>query len=106
MMAGITIRVDPDVLKAKAMLIDSRISSVEKELKDIGERMACLKNDWDGEAGILHRKRFMDLQDEMLRVIGQLKKHPKKLLTMAGLYSATESELQAVAGRLPGHVIR
>lgn len=105
-MKGITIKVEPDALKTKAASIDSRIRTVEKELKAIAERIDASKNDWEGEAGIMHRIKFMALQDEMVRVISRLKKHPENLLTMAGLYSVTESGLQDMTGQLSGSVIR
>lgn len=105
-MKGITIKVEPDVLKAKAASLDSRISTVEKELKSIADRIDASKNDWAGEAGTMHRRKFMALQGEMVRVISGLKKHPENLLTMAGLYSVTESGLRDMAGQLSGSVIR
>ena len=104
-MAGITIKVSPDVLKAKAVSIDSRIGRVERELKTIKDQIASSKNDWEGDAGNTHQKKYKDLQDEIRTVIRELKAHPKNLLTMAGLYSGTESELQAAANQLPTNVI-
>jgi len=105
MASSITIKVTPEILQAKARSISDQISRIERELKTIGDQITASKNYWEGDASNTHQQKYKELQDDISRVIKELKANPTNLLTMAGLYSKTENELQGTANSLPTNVI-
>ena len=104
-MAGITIRVTPEVLKTKANHISSQITMIERELSSIGNYINSSKNYWEGDASNTHQKHYQELQDDISSTIKDLKAHPRNLLAMAGLYEKTENEQKAAANELVTDVI-
>lgn len=104
-MAGITVKVTPDMLKRKAGDINREITRIEKALQNIGEQIRGSKKDWEGDAGNAHQQRYNALKDEIANVIRELKAHPRNLLQMAGLYSAAESSAVSTADTLSADVI-
>ena len=102
---AMTIKVNPSVLQNKAQDITGQIDRVEKALQNISDQINSSRNYWEGDASDTHRKKFKELQGDTRKVIRELRAHPRNLLTMAGLYSKTENQVQAEANSLPTDVI-
>ena len=104
-MAGVTIKVAPEVLKAKAADIRTQIDNVKKALDVIDKQIRTSKTYWEGDASNTHRQKYCSLKDEISKVITDLYANPRNLLTMAGLYTETENDQQATANTLPTDAI-
>ncbi len=104
-MAGIQLKVSPDVMKAKAQEITGQISSISKSWQEMCNIINKSKGYWEGDAGDYHRKAFDENKSDVEELLKRLKEHPGDLLTMAGIYTQAEAEAQALASSLPEDII-
>ena len=102
---GITLKVKPQELKNKANSISSSISSVEKELNNIGNVILGTKKYWEGDASDQHQKYYSTIQEDIPNVLNRLKEHPKELLVMADIYDDAEETNEQLANTLPVNII-
>ena len=102
---GITLKVKPQELKSKANSISSSISSVEKELNNIGNVILGKKKYWEGDASNQHQKYYSTIQEDIPNVLNRLKEHPKELLVMADIYDDAEETNEQLANTLPVNII-
>lgn len=102
---GITLKVKPQELKNKANSISSSISSVEKELNNIGNVILGTKKYWEGDASDQHQKYYSTIQEDIPNVLKRLKEHPKELLAMADIYDDAEETNEELANALPVDII-
>lgn len=102
---SIVLKVDPEILKAKAEEVSSQIKKVEGTMDDIQKIVANSTGYWIGAAGDKARKSFKNMENEARTVIKRFNEHPKDLLTMAGVYSETERQLTQFNQRLETDII-
>ncbi len=102
---AMTIRVTPAELQRQAQEITSMIDRVERSLDTIEDQINSSKNYWEGDASNMHQQKYQSLRGDIRNTIRELRAHPRNLLTMAGLYTRTESEAQAESGTLSSDVI-
>lgn len=102
---SIVLKVTPEILKKKADSITKSISTIEKELKEIGTVVLGTKKYWEGDASNTHQKFYKAIEEDVPTVAKRLKEHPKDLLAMADIYDTTEKENQQMANKLPGNII-
>lgn len=105
MASGITLKVSPDALTAKAGQITSEISAMERELRALESVIAASTGYWTGDASARHQKYYRETKDDMAEVIKRLKEHPVELLKMAELYEKGEARAVEIANVLPKDVI-
>lgn len=102
---GITLQVDPEVLKRKSADITNKIGEIERAFGGIESRINATKGFWTGDSSERYQRYFKDIKPDMEKVIQRLKEHPKDLLEMAGLYEKGESVASEVSMALPVDVI-
>lgn len=102
---GITLKVTPEVLTRMAEDIGKEIDDIQKQFDSIDSEVARTLVYWEGAASDSHKKQYDALKDDINTAIRRLREQPEDLLQMAGLYSKTESELEAVAQTLSADVI-
>ena len=104
-MAGIQLKVSPDVLKSKAQEITTQINKVQSDWNKISSLIENSKTYWEGDASNVHRKSKKNLEDDVDRIIKRLKEHPSDLLAMAGVYIDAEQKATQIANSLPDDII-
>lgn len=104
-MAGITLKVSPDQLKAKAQEIQDQISRFESSWKQLYQTAQNTKSYWVGNASTQHQKLLTTYEEDVARIIRRLKEHPEDLMKMAGVYEEGESAAQQIAQSLPVDII-
>ncbi len=104
-MAGIILKVSPDVLKSKAQEVQTKTGNFEKSWKQLVQVVHNTKGYWVGEASNAHQRQLKDCEDDVEKIIRRLKEHPKDLLAMAGIYEEAEKEAMDIANALPDDVI-
>lgn len=102
---GIVLKVTPDVLTRMADDIEKQIQDVENQFNSIETDIDRTRSYWEGDASDTHKAQYDSLKEEINESVKRLKSNPKNLMQMAGLYSQTESELEAVAQSLQADVI-
>ena len=60
---------------------------------------------WIGKAGDSLRKRYADMNTDVLDILSQLKEYPVDLQKMAGVYVQQDSQAIDLAQALPGDVL-
>lgn len=104
-MAGITLKVSPGELKAKAEEIRGQIKSFETNWEQFAHLVQNSKSYWTGDAGDAHQKMFVQYKGDVERIIKRLGEHPDDLLKMAGLYEESEQRVVSTVQKLSGDVI-
>ena len=102
---AIILKVKLEVLKKRATEIKTSISSLEKELAEIGTVVKGTKKYWEGDASNTHQKHYKTFEEDIPKIIKRLKEHPVDLLKMANLYDKTEDENKQLALKLPADII-
>ena len=102
---AIVLKVTPDILTRMAR-------DIEKEIQDISNQFNMIESDiyrtrsyWEGEASDTHKSQYDSLKDDINEAVKRLADNPVNLLQMAGLYTETETEMEAVAQSLSSDVI-
>lgn len=106
MSSSITLKVSPDIMKAKAGEIQSQIGNIKSYWEQISQIMKNSKSYWEGDASNLHQKYKKELEEDMKHIIRRLGEHPQDLLKMADIYKETEQKVMQIAFSLPQDVIR
>lgn len=104
-MAGVTLKVSPKELKAKAAEIQSQIKSFEKNWEQLSRIIKNTKGYWMGEAGEAHQQQFERYAEDVERIVKRLGEHPEDLLKMADIYEDSEKQAIRKAQQLSGDVI-
>lgn len=102
---GIVLKVTPEVLKSMAGEIEKQIGDISNQFNLIGSDISGTRSFWEGEASDTHKSQYDGLKDDINEAVNRLRNHPVNLLQMAGLYTETESNIQAVAQSLQEDVI-
>ncbi|MDO4329651.1 MAG: WXG100 family type VII secretion target [Lachnospiraceae bacterium] len=103
--AGVEIRVQPDILNAKAEEVSGAIAQMEQLFESVQATAARTKYYWIGEAGELHRKMFEDQKDDIVQLLQRLKEHPVDLQKIAKTYTETEQQLTEAASLMSSNLI-
>ncbi len=104
-MAGIQLKVTPEVLKAKAQEITTQINKIQADWNKVSTLVENSKSYWEGEASEVHRKLKKEMDDDVVRIIKRLKEHPDDLLKMADIYLDVDRKVTQVISSLPDDVI-
>lgn len=102
---AITLKVTPEILTKTATDIDAELDKIKQQFDAIDEAVRQTRSYWEGNASDTHKQQYEAMQGDIENSVKRLKSQPKKLLQMAGLYSQTESELEAAAQTLSADVI-
>ncbi len=100
-MAGISLRVTPEILISRASDVTTAVDAMDKTMKEIGSIVKGTSSYWKSDAGNKCRADYEKNQEGIDVIINRLKGQPKTLLTMANLYRTTEQEAKAVSQSLP-----
>jgi len=112
--SGVEIKVQPDVLNAKASDVSTSISQMEQlfdtvqmeQLFDtVQTTVARTKYYWIGEAGELHRKMFEEQKDDVETLLKRLKEHPVDLQKIAKTYIDTEQRQTEASSQMSSNLI-
>ncbi len=87
------IRVDSDVLKAKADTVSGLVGDLESQFEELKRVIERTSDYWIGEGGEAKRKKYVNQQTTIEEMINRLRKYPGDLLQMAGIYDEAEDEL-------------
>ncbi|MCD7884785.1 MAG: WXG100 family type VII secretion target [Lachnospiraceae bacterium] len=102
---AIVLKVEPNTLVRMAEDIESQLTDVQTQFSEVESAINATRSYWEGDASDAHKSQYDSLKDEISETIARLKNHPTNLLKMAGLYTETESELEALAESLAADVI-
>ena len=90
---GSSILVDTKRMVAKANVVSSVISDMERTFNELQRVVSKTSGYWVGEAGDHHRKMFNDEKDDIAFILARLKEHPEDLKLMANNFETTERKL-------------
>lgn len=90
---SITLKVNPEILKTKASEIESDIHSLENDFNSILDVISRTTAYWQGISADKARREFQGQKDDALRIIKRFREYPLDLMTMAGVYEKTESDI-------------
>lgn len=102
---GVSFRVQPEVLDAKAQEVTKEINQMEVLLQNIQKTVSATKHYWIGEAGNIHRAAFQSQKDDIEEMLKRLKEHPEDLRKIAGTYRATEKMVENTFSQMPSNLI-
>ena len=103
--SGVEIKVQPDVLNAKASDMSTSISQMEQLFDTVQTTVARTKYYWIGEAGELHRKMFEEQKDDVETLLKRLKEHPVDLQKIAKTYIDTEQRQTEASSQMSSNLI-
>lgn len=103
--AGVEIKVQPEVLRAKADEVSGAIVQMEQTFESVQSTVERTRYYWIGEAGELHRRMFEEQKDDVEELLKRLKEHPVDLQKIAQTYSDTEQAQTAAASQLSSNLI-
>lgn len=101
-----TIKVSPDVLVSKASEVENKIGKMRQLFSNIKTSMERTTSYWEGEAGDLHRKQYLDRQDEIDKMLKNLQERVSELNQLAANYTSAESKNLSAASSLATNVIQ
>ncbi len=90
---AITLKVEPIVLKNKAIEVEQHTKALETEFESIQDIVAKTASYWIGIAGDKARQDFVSQKDDTATIIRRFMEHPVDLLAMAGVYEETERQV-------------
>lgn len=102
---GIVLKVTPEILTRMAQDIEKEIDNIKKQFDGIDSDISRTLTYWEGDACDSHKKQYDAIKDDIATSINRLREQPKDLLEMAGIYTQTEAEQEAVAQTLSADVI-
>ena len=103
--SGVEIKVQPDVLNAKASDVSTSISQMEQLFDTVQTTVARTKYYWIGESGELHRKMFEEQKDDVETLLKRLKEHPVDLQKIAKTYIDTEQRQTEASSQMSSNLI-
>ena len=103
--SGVEIKVQPDVLNAKASDVSTSISQMEQLFDTVQTTVARTKYYWIGAAGELHRKMFEEQKDDVETLLKRLKEHPVDLQKIAKTYIDTEQRQTEASSQMSSNLI-
>ncbi len=99
------LRVTPEEMLKKASEVEAYVQRIEGRFQELDRIVNRTSGYWNGDAGDKYRRVYGDDRDERTRIINRLREHVTDLRAMAGVYSQTEKEVEAIAESLPADVI-
>ena len=100
------IKVTPEELVAKASELHRKVRSIQEKFTALTSLIERTESYWIGEAGSFYREMYQDAIKEQEMVLKRLEEHPKDLLEIAQRYSNKELQLEQLANKLPGDVLK
>ena len=94
--SGSSILVDTNTMVAKATVVSSVISDLERTFDELQRVVGRTSSYWVGEAGNHHRRMFEDEREDISYILVRLKEHPEDLKLMANNFETTERGLTEV----------
>ena len=105
-MAGVSLKVEPNIIKAQSSEIKKEIDNIEKQWKNIQEIVKRTKSYWEGTASTNNQKHYKSLESDLNRSIKKMKIRPTELLEIAQIYVDVETKLQVASSQLPTDIIK
>lgn len=102
---GVEIKVEPDVLDAKAQEVSSAVSQMEQLFNSIQATVDRTQYYWIGEAGNVHRNAFREQKDDIEVILKRLKEHPVDLRKIANTYRTTERDQTNISSQMSSNLI-
>lgn len=100
-----SIKVNPDVLKAKASSTEGKIGELKAIFDALELSVNKTKNYWNGEAAESHREYYERQKADIETLFKRLAEDVSDLNQMASVYVATEQEVKEISSELPADVI-
>ena len=102
---GNSLRVDTDVMIAKANEVEQKVKDMKNEFAEMERMINESRNHWIGEAGDLHRNLYYKKKDAIDRIMNKLAQHPVNLREAAKVYVGLATENEQTQSALPTDVI-
>ena len=102
---AIILKVTPEVLTRMAGDIEKQIQDISNQFNMIESDISQTRSYWEGEASDTHKSQYDSLKDDINEAVKRLRSNPVNLLQMAGLYTETETQMEAAAQSLSSDVI-
>ena len=99
------IRVSTETLYEKSNELKQIADELSNEFSEVNNLINATQRYWVGKAGDSLRKRYADMNTEVLDILSQLKEYPIDLQKMAGVYVQQDSQAIDLAQALPGDVL-
>lgn len=100
------IKISTGALQEKATDISKKVVNIERAFSGIGSVVNSSCSYWEGNSGEVYRRYFREIQTDMNEIMGRLKKHPRNMLNMAGLYERSEEQAVEKMDTLNSGLIR
>ena len=102
---AIVLKVTPEVLTRMASDIEKQVHDISNQFNMIESDISRTRSFWEGEASDTHKSQYDSLKDDINEAVKRLGSNPVNLLQMAGLYTETETQVEAVSQSLSSDVI-
>ncbi len=103
---GHTINVSTEVMITKAAEVEDKVENMRKRLEEMEDIIVGTRTYWIGEAGDLHRDKYISRKDEISEILQRLAEHPVNLRTVAQqIYGGLINENKEIIVNLPGDAI-
>lgn len=99
------IKVQTEILSERAENAQTAISSMEKRLEEITQKINQMSGYWEGEAAEKAKRGYQKQQEVIQEILKQLKAYPDKLLTISGAYTSVEQSNQNESGFLRNDIL-
>ena len=101
MAADITLRVDPNVLSAKADEMDGQKSTIIQVMDQAKTELTSLTGTWKSEASDEFQNRFKQIYDDIDNMLAIASEHISDIKEAAQIYTQAESAAKNAAEGLP-----
>lgn len=97
--------VEPKVLAAQAGEVERLVTLMKNGFDDLERYVRNTNSYWVGEAGNVHREKYINMKPNIEQAIKRLNEHVNDLRVMAGIYEEAENAANMEAQGLVESVI-
>ena len=102
---GVSLRVAPEVLVAKAEAILKDVIVLKQALDRIEQKIDGTSSYWNGEAGEQYRQIYNEQREDIRSILNRMNNNPTKLIDMGKEYINTDKEALDIVNELIDNVI-
>ena len=99
-MATKELKVQPDIVKAKAEQMATCTGQIKNTFGNIELEITSLKTVWESDASKTFQNKFENLKDDIQRMFGVAEEYTDDLLQITTTYNTVEQEANALANQL------
>ena len=102
---GVSLRVSPEVLVAKAETVLKDMLVLKQALQRVEQKIDGTSAYWNGEAGEQYRQIYNEQREDIRNILNRLQSNPARLKQIGESYIDTDKQVNEIAETLLGNVI-